>query len=186
MHPSNVYLCDPRFANKEGATTMSAADPIRFGTDGWRAVIGDTFTYENLRRVADATGRVFAAAGPSGTVYVGHDTRFQAEAFAAAAAEVLAGHGLKVKVTDRYLPTPGLCLAVANDPDAIGGIILTASHNPAAYLGFKIRMADGGASPVEFTDRVEAELRRRAARRARRVRARRPRGAVPRQAPRVR
>jgi len=137
---------------------MSAADPIRFGTDGWRAVIGDTFTYENLRRVADATGRVLAAAGPGGTVYVGHDTRFQAEAFAAAAAEVLAGHGLKVKVTDRYLPTPGLCLSVANDPDAIGGIILTASHNPAAYLGFKIRMADGGASPVEFTDRVEAEL----------------------------
>jgi phosphomannomutase len=133
--------------------------PIHFGTDGWRAVIGDDFTYANLRRVADATGRVFAADHPGGTLIVGYDTRFEAASFAAAAADVLAGHGLTVKVSDAYCPTPALCWSVAHDEEAVGGVMLTASHNPAAYLGFKIRLQDGGASPVSFTDRVEAELR---------------------------
>jgi len=138
---------------------MTAPVPIHFGTDGWRAVIGDDFTYEALRRVADAAGRVLAADHPGGTVLVGYDTRFEAPAFAAAAAEVLASHGLTVRVSDAYCPTPGLCWSVSRDEAAIGGVMLTASHNPAPYLGFKLRMADGGASPVSFTDRVEAELR---------------------------
>ena len=136
---------------------MSSGD-VRFGTDGWRAVIGGDFTYDNLRRVADAAARVFAADSPGGLVLVGHDTRFEAGSFARAAAEVIAARGLRVKLTDRYLPTPALCWSVAHDDEAIGGVMLTASHNPAPYLGFKLRMADGGASPVEFTDRVEALL----------------------------
>lgn len=131
---------------------------IRFGTDGWRAVIGADFTYDALRRVADAAGRVFAQDNPGGTILVGYDTRFEAGSFAAAAAEVLSGHGLTVRVSDRYLPTPALCLSVARDAEAVGGVMLTASHNPSEYLGFKLRMADGGASPVDFTDRVEAAL----------------------------
>lgn len=137
---------------------MSASD-IRFGTDGWRAVIGDDFTYADLRRVADATGRVLAADHPGATVLVGYDTRFEAGAFARAAAEVLAAHGLRVRLSDRFLPTPALCWAVAHDPAAVGGVMLTASHNPGRYLGFKLRMEDGGASPVEFTQRVEEQLR---------------------------
>ncbi|MDO8950822.1 MAG: phosphoglucosamine mutase [Actinomycetota bacterium] len=137
---------------------MASTTDIRFGTDGWRAVIADDFTYDNLRRVADAAGRVFAEENPGGLVIVGFDTRFEAGSFAVAAAEVLASHGLRVKVSDRYLPTPALCWAVAHDDAAIGGVMLTASHNPAAYLGFKLRMQDGGASPVSFTDRVEAAL----------------------------
>lgn len=132
---------------------------IRFGTDGWRAVIGADFTFDSLRRVADATGRVMAAENPGGRVLVGYDTRFCAGVFAEAAAEVLASHGLEAVVSDRYCPTPALCWSVARDECAVGGVMLTASHNPAAWLGFKIRMADGGASPVAFTDRVEAELR---------------------------
>ncbi len=136
----------------------AAPADIRFGTDGWRAVIGDDFTYANLRRVADAAGRVFAADNPGGLVIVGHDTRFEAGSFARAAAEVLAAHGLRVRLTDAYLPTPALCWSVAHDDEAIGGVMLTASHNPAPYLGFKLRMADGGASPVDFTNRVEAAL----------------------------
>jgi len=136
----------------------TAPTEIRFGTDGWRAVIGDDFTYANLRRVAAAAGKIFAAERPGGLVIVGHDTRFEAESFARAAAEVLASTGLRVKLTDRYLPTPALCWSVAHDDEAIGGVMLTASHNPAPYLGFKLRMADGGASPVEFTDKVEAAL----------------------------
>ncbi len=137
---------------------MAPTSDIHFGTDGWRAVIADDFTYDNLRRVADAAGRIFAEDHPGGLVLVGFDTRFEAGAFAAAAAEVLASHGLRVRVSDRYLPTPALCWSVAHDDDAIGGVMLTASHNPAAYLGFKLRMQDGGASPVSFTDRVEAVL----------------------------
>jgi alpha-D-glucose phosphate-specific phosphoglucomutase len=137
---------------------MGTSGDIRFGTDGWRAVIAEDFTYENLRRVADAAGRVFAADAPGGVVIVGHDTRFEAASFARAAAEVIATHGLRVKVTDRYLPTPALCWSVAHDEDAVGGVMLTASHNPAPYLGFKLRMSDGGASPVSFTRRVEEAL----------------------------
>ncbi|MGB4593716.1 MAG: phosphoglucomutase/phosphomannomutase family protein [Coriobacteriia bacterium] len=137
---------------------MSPTD-IRFGTDGWRAVIAEDFTYANLRRVADAAGRVFAEDHPGGLVIVGYDTRFEAGAFAAAACEVLATHGLRVALSDSYVPTPGLCWSVAHNDDAIGGVMLTASHNPAPYLGFKLRMQDGGASPVSFTNRVEAALR---------------------------
>lgn len=131
---------------------------IKFGTDGWRAVIGADFTYENLRRVADASGRVIAQQNPGGRVLVGFDTRFEAGTFAAAAAEILASHGLDVVVSDRYLPTPALCWSVARDEAAVAGVMLTASHNPAEYLGFKLRMADGGASPVSFTEQVEAAL----------------------------
>jgi len=137
---------------------MAAHTDIRFGTDGWRAVIGEDFTYESLRRVADAAGRVFSEDHPGGLVLVGYDTRFEAGSFAAAAAQVLATHGLRVRVSDSYLPTPGLCWSVAHDDEAIGGVMLTASHNPSEYLGFKLRMEDGGASPVTFTNRVEAAL----------------------------
>lgn len=138
---------------------MSGASEIKFGTDGWRAKIAEDFTYENLRRVADAIGRVFARDNPGGLIVVGYDTRFEAGAFARAAAEVLAAHGLKVVLSDRYIPTPALCWAIAHDSEAAGGVMLTASHNPASYLGVKVRMADGGASPVAFTERIEAHLR---------------------------
>ncbi len=131
---------------------------IRFGTDGWRAVIAEDFTYDNLRRVSDAAGRVIASDHPGGLVLVGYDTRFEAGSFAAAAAQVLASHGLRVHVSDRYIPTPGLCWSVAHEDAAVAGVMLTASHNPGEYLGFKLRMEDGGASPVAFTERVEAEL----------------------------
>jgi len=138
---------------------MSGVSAIKFGTDGWRAKIAEDFTYDNLRRVADAVGRVFAHDNPGGLIVVGYDTRFEAGAFARAAAEVLAAHGLKVALSDRYVPTPALCWAIAHDSEAVGGVMLTASHNPAAYLGMKVRMADGGASPVAFTERIEAHLR---------------------------
>jgi len=156
-----AVCCEDAAAPSEGdgTTSMSENADIRFGTDGWRAVIADGFTYDRLRRVADATGRVFAAEHPGATILVGYDTRFQAPAFAQAVAEVIASHGLVVKLSDRYIPTPGVCWSIARDADAQGGVILTASHNPASYLGLKIRMADGGASPVAFTDWVEAALR---------------------------
>ncbi len=142
------------------------ADAIHFGTDGWRAIIGEDFTDENLVRVIDAAATAFKqealAAGRSaeepGTIIIGHDCRQNAHAYARLAAEVAASHGFFVKLTADYCPTPTLCWSVNQDESAIGGIMLTSSHNPAEYLGVKLRMSDGGASSKEFTDRVEALL----------------------------
>lgn len=139
---------------------------IHFGTDGWRAIIGEDFTIENVVRVIDAAARVFKqqaiANGNSpenpGRLYVGHDCRQNAHEYAALAAQVAAEHGFDVVLTEDYCPTPTLCWSVAHDDEAVGGIMLTSSHNPAEYLGIKLRMADGGASPKEFTDVVEAEM----------------------------
>ena len=138
---------------------------IHFGTDGWRAIIGEDFTPDNLNRVV-AAARIFkeeaVAAGRDadapGTLIVGHDCRQDAHAYAELAAQVAAGEGFNVLLTEDYCPTPTLCWSVAHNDDAVGGIMLTSSHNPAEYLGVKLRMADGGASPAEFTDRVEAVL----------------------------
>lgn len=139
---------------------------IHFGTDGWRAIIGKDFTEENLIRVADAAAQVFKedalALGRMpeqlGTIIVGHDCRQDAHKYAQIAAEVVASQGFCVKLTHDYCPTPALCWSVAHDTNAVGGLMLTSSHNPAEYLGVKLRMADGGASGKEFTDRVEAAL----------------------------
>ena len=139
---------------------------IHFGTDGWRAIIGEDFTPDNLNRVVAAAARIFkeeaVAAGRDadapGTLIVGHDCRQDAHAYAELAAQVAAGEGFNVVLTEDYCPTPTLCWSVAHNDDAVGGIMLTSSHNPAEYLGVKLRMADGGASPAEFTDRVEAVL----------------------------
>ena len=139
---------------------------IHFGTDGWRAIIGEDFTPDNLNRVVAAAARIFkeeaVAAGRDadapGTLIVGHDCRQDAHAYAELAAQVAAGEGFNVLLAEDYCPTPTLCWSVAHNDDAVGGIMLTSSHNPAEYLGVKLRMADGGASPAEFTDRVEAVL----------------------------
>lgn len=139
---------------------------IHFGTDGWRAIIGEDFTPDNLNRVVAAAAassrrRLWPqVATPMRRVRSssGHDCRQDAHAYAELAAQVAAGEGFNVLLTEDYCPTPTLCWSVAHNDDAVGGIMLTSSHNPAEYLGVKLRMADGGASPAEFTDRVEAVL----------------------------
>ncbi len=138
--------------------------PIHFGTDGWRAIIGEDFTNDNLVRVVDAAARAFKeeAAAPGekkpGTLIVGHDCRQDAHAYAQLAAQVAASHGFDVKLSQSYCPTPALCWTISRDEEAVGGIMLTSSHNPAEYLGVKLRMSDGGASPQEFTNHVESLL----------------------------
>ncbi|MEF9841992.1 MAG: phosphoglucosamine mutase [Raoultibacter sp.] len=141
------------------------AEAIHFGTDGWRAIIGEDFTEENLVRAVCAAAQIFQEerdANPdladADTLIIGHDCRQNAHAYAQLAAAVAAAAGFTVKLSRDYCPTPALCWSVAQDPRAIGGIMLTSSHNPAEYLGVKLRMADGGASSKEFTDRVEAVL----------------------------
>ncbi len=124
---------------------------IRFGTDGWRGRIADDYTFENVRRCTQGFAhylqqRQMAAKG----VVIGHDQRFQAEAFAAAAAEVLAGNGIRVWLTDGPTPTPAISYAVTVQ-QAAGAINITASHNPPEDCGFKVRDPFGGAlAPAEL------------------------------------
>ncbi|MCL2136594.1 MAG: phosphoglucosamine mutase [Coriobacteriia bacterium] len=149
-------------------TDFASAFDVHFGTDGWRAVIGESFNLPTLARVAEATARAYRSllddpeneldmVGPSpNTLFVGYDCRLDAHAYAAFFAEIVAAHGFNVLVSDRFCPTPALCWTVAHKPDAVGGVMLTASHNPAEYLGVKLRMSDGGASPDWFSKIVES------------------------------
>jgi len=148
--------------NLGGVCPLSPAQ-ISFGTDGWRAIVGEGFDEESVRRVACATAQVFLATphredrAPS-RIYLGYDTRKDAGHFAKIAADTMAQCGLEVILSKQYIPTPTLCWTVNRDDLAIGGIQLTASHNPAGWLGLKVRMADGGASPAEFTNEIESIL----------------------------
>ncbi|MFQ3580386.1 MAG: phosphoglucomutase/phosphomannomutase family protein [Chloracidobacterium sp.] len=132
---------------------------IKFGTDGWRGRIAREFTFANLDRVAQATAEQFLAEadGTNPLVYVGHDRRFLGEDFAARVAEIMAGNGFQVRVYDQFVPTPMVsydCYAER----ARGGIVITASHNPPQFSGFKIKLPFGGSAPPEYTVQVEARL----------------------------
>ena len=128
---------------------------IKFGTDGWRGRIGDDYTFANLRRCTQGFADYLKAEGKQGTMVVGHDMRFQAEHFAAAAAEVLAGNGFKVFLTDKATPTPVISFSVGAT-GSIGAINITASHNPPEDCGFKVRDENGGAIPPDGLTKIEA------------------------------
>lgn len=187
---------------------MSQAEgltPIRFGTDGWRAVIAEAFTFANLERVAQAyadyliqqsaaqgqgpnapsllkqlvdVGQISqeeadtslfrnvilkaegekasqAAQAQAPLVIIGYDRRFLSEKFAVCAAEVLRGNGLRVAMFEEAVPTPLVSWAV-KDAGAKGGIVITASHNPPEFNGFKIKAPWGGSASPEITSAVEA------------------------------
>ncbi len=134
--------------------------PIRFGTDGWRAVIADEFTFENVRACAQATALQVQETGLADRgMVIGYDTRFASEAFAAAAAEVLAANGIPVYLCDRPAPTPVIGYAILQRK-AAGSVVITASHNPSQYSGFKVRTEYAGAAPPEVLTRIEALLTR--------------------------
>jgi alpha-D-glucose phosphate-specific phosphoglucomutase len=129
---------------------------IKFGTDGWRGVIAEDYTFDNLRRAAQGFASYLLEKGKQGQwVVVGHDKRFHSENFAAAAAEVLAGNGLNVFLTDGATPTPVIAYAVV-DKKACGAVNITASHNPPTDNGFKVRDENGGAIDPEGLKRIEA------------------------------
>src|SRR5438132_4252617 len=131
---------------------------IKFGTDGWRAIIADEFTFANVRACAQATARYFLDAGvASRGIVVGYDTRFASEEFAAAVAEVLAGNGVAVQLCDRAAPTPVLGFNIRG-LKAEGGIVITSSHNPALYSGFKVRTEQASAAAPEILAEIEARL----------------------------
>lgn len=130
---------------------------IRFGTDGWRAVIGDDYTVANVRLLTQAVAQHWLTAQPEAAergLVVAYDTRFNAEMFAAAAAEVLVGNGIPVALADVPTPTPVFAHAIVNRR-AGGGITLTASHNPFDYQGYKVRSGYGGATPPEELAEIE-------------------------------
>lgn len=135
--------------------------PIKFGTDGWRGVIAADFTFERVVRVAAIAAQILEEVyGPSTgsrTIIVGFDRRFMAETFAQAAAESIQSVGFDVMLSETYAPTPAFSW-LAHQRKALGAIVLTASHNPAAYLGLKVKGSFGGSVPPEVTQRIEAQL----------------------------
>jgi phosphomannomutase len=142
--------------------------PIHFGTDGWRAVISDTFTFHNLRLVAQAiadavrseswnNGAIIGEAPDPNRMIVGFDTRFLSDRYATEVARVLAGNGYTVYLTQADAPTPAISYTVA-EMKAIAGIVITASHNAPRYNGVKLKGAYGGSALKEQCRRVEVYL----------------------------
>ncbi len=143
-----------------------AASAIRFGTDGWRGVIADDFTEANAAAVVQAAATAWAEErdAPGRPIVVGYDTRFNSRPVARLAADILAGNGWRVLLADRPVPTPVVSYAVTVE-GAAGGLVVTASHNPARFNGIKLKGPFGGSATPEFTGRVEAALGRTAPRR---------------------
>src|SRR6516225_360844 len=133
-------------------------DPIKFGTDGWRAIIAEEFTFENVRRAAQATADYFKTVEDTErAVFVGFDVRFQSNAFARAAAEVFLANGLRVVMLDRPYPTPYVSFEVRRRKFA-GGVMITASHNPSVFNGFKVKAHFGGSATPAITAKIEENL----------------------------
>ncbi|MFA4992061.1 MAG: phosphoglucomutase/phosphomannomutase family protein [Candidatus Omnitrophota bacterium] len=128
---------------------------VKFGTDGWRAIISDDFTFDNVKIASQAIADHFK--GNSVAMAVGYDWRFLSEKYAQLVAEVLAGNGIKVFLSDRAVPTPLVSLAIKQKKLA-GGVVITASHNPAAYNGIKIKASYAGSAEENITKSVEALL----------------------------
>lgn len=135
---------------------MQQNSEIKFGTDGWRGIISDNYTVKNLKVVSQAVADYL---GSGKKVAVGYDTRFMSDHFALISAEVLKNNGLRVVLSDRAIPTPALSFTVAKRGLDLG-VMITASHNPAEYNGFKIKTSSGGAAGPEVTKKVEELLGR--------------------------
>lgn len=130
---------------------------IKFGTDGWRAIIAEEFTYENVRRVSQAVAdyiKVYGPRGASRRIVVGFDTRFMGGRFAAEVAGVLSGNGISVFLSDGPTSTPALSLAIKQNR-FIGGVMVTASHNPPHYNGIKYKADYAGPASPEIIKKIE-------------------------------
>ncbi|HEY8486422.1 MAG TPA: phosphoglucomutase/phosphomannomutase family protein [Limnochordales bacterium] len=132
--------------------------PVRFGTDGWRAILAEEFTFRNVRRVSQAIAGYLQESGwARREVLVGYDTRFMAERFASTVAEVLAGNGIAVGLSPAEVPTPALAYGVL-ERRAAGAVMVTASHNPPEYLGLKFIPHYGGPALSDVTAAIEHHL----------------------------
>jgi len=134
------------------------ATKIHFGTDGWRGYIAEDYTFENVRRCTQGFATYLINHGKQGKwIVVGHDKRFLSENFARAVAEVLAGNGLNVYLTDGPTPTPVIAFSVVNKK-AAGAVNITASHNPPTDNGYKVRDEHGGAIAPEGLQEIESAI----------------------------
>jgi phosphomannomutase len=134
-------------------------DDIKFGTDGWRGIIADDYTFENVRRVAGAIAAyVLKKEQPKKGIVIGYDTRFGSRRFAEATAEVIAHAGIPVKIANDYTPTPALSYAVKTQ-GAAGGVMITSSHNPWNWNGVKFKATYGGSATPGIIGQIEAEVR---------------------------
>jgi alpha-D-glucose phosphate-specific phosphoglucomutase len=132
---------------------------IKFGTDGWRAIIADDFTFDNVRRVAGAIASyVLKYEDSQRGVFVGYDTRFASQSAARIVAETIAAAGISVKLANDYTPTPAVSYAVKTH-SAAGGVMVTSSHNPWNWNGIKFKGKFGGSATPAIMKRVEEELR---------------------------
>ncbi len=133
---------------------------IKFGTDGWRAVIAEAFTFGNIERVAQATADYWKANPVPGTkqkAIVGYDRRFLSNEFGKLTAEILAANGFEVVLAPDPTPTPSVSFAVKQE-GAIGGVMITASHNPPIFNGFKLKSHFGASADSSVCQAVEALL----------------------------
>ncbi|MBC7997121.1 MAG: phosphoglucomutase/phosphomannomutase family protein [Leptolyngbya sp.] len=141
------------------------SDKIKFGTDGWRAIIAEQFTFENVERVAYAVGLYIKkeydldekSKALHKPVLIGYDTRFLADKFAERAGQILISMGLSVRLVDRDVPTPCIAYAAQNEPTA-GAIQFTASHNPPEYCGIKYIPHYGGPATNDITNKITEHL----------------------------
>ncbi len=127
---------------------------IKFGTDGWRAIIADDYTVANVKRVAQGTAKWILKNGKTKTIVIGHDCRFGGKLFTETTAQVMCANGIKVFLAKDFISTPMISLASRTLQTAIG-VIITASHNPPAYNGYKLKSNDGGPSDTSVVQEVE-------------------------------
>ena len=131
---------------------------IKFGTDGWRGIIADDFTFNNLEKVALATAELFRRHKKiRNGIVIGYDARFMSKEFAERTAQVLAGARIKVKISDAISSTPMVSL-LTRDLNVAGGVVITASHNPSKYNGYKLKGEYGGPMHPEGIARLEELL----------------------------
>lgn len=131
---------------------------IKFGTDGWRAIIAKDYTFENLKRVSLATGKYFLAhQNINNGVCIGYDTRFMSKQFAEYVAEIFSSLGIKTLLSETFVPTPAVSMFVKKNHLA-GGVMITASHNPPTYNGFKVKADYGGSAHLEQIADIEKLL----------------------------
>ncbi len=129
--------------------------PIKFGTDGWRGIIADDFTFANVARCSQGLADYLRADGSAGRgLVVGYDTRFASRDFAETVASVVAGNGINVYLCRQVAPTPVVSHQVVQR-GAAGGVVITSSHNPAAWSGFKFKTSQGGSASQAVTDVLE-------------------------------
>jgi phosphomannomutase len=139
-------------------TDDSHACPVKFGTDGWRGIIAEDFTFANLRVAASAIANyVLAQQDAARGICIGYDTRFGSPHFAQAAAEVVASAGIPVRLASGITPTPALSLAV-RDSGSAAGIMITSSHNPFQWNGVKFKASYGGSGKPSMIAAIEAKL----------------------------